>query len=173
MFDNASITQLVEEHGKWILAFLRGFLRNNADADDAFQETWLRLMKSRGDFRGVGMKTYLAKTARSVAIDRLRRQHPTESLDAVDDHGVNLAESIEDSSPSPSEQYESEASAAEVRKAIDALPLNLRQVVLLRIEGEMEFKEIAAELGIPLGTALTWMRKATQKLKAVLGENHG
>lgn len=53
--------------------------------------------------------------------------------------------------------------------AVAALPFGWRQVVFLRIEGEMEFKDIAAELGIPLGTALTWMRRATVKLKRKLG----
>jgi DNA-directed RNA polymerase specialized sigma24 family protein len=41
----------------------------------------------------------------------------------------------------------------------------------MRIEGELSFKEIASELGVPLGTALTWMRTATLKLKEMLGES--
>ena len=45
------------------------------------------------------------------------------------------------------------------------------QVLLMRIEGELSFKEIASELGVPLGTALTWMRTATLKLKEMLGES--
>ena len=44
-----------------------------------------------------------------------------------------------------------------------------RQVLLMRIEGEVPFKDIAAELGVPLGTTLTWMRTATLKLKEMLG----
>ena len=41
--------------------------------------------------------------------------------------------------------------------------------MLMRIEGDLAFREIAAELGVPLGTALTWMRTATQKLREMLG----
>ena len=42
-------------------------------------------------------------------------------------------------------------------------------MLLLRIEGDMSFKEIAEEMSIPLGTALTWMRTATRKLRDLLG----
>ena len=57
----------------------------------------------------------------------------------------------------------------DVRQAIRVLPEGPRQVLLLRIEGDMSFKEIAEEMSIPLGTALTWMRTATRKLRDLLG----
>ena len=50
-----------------------------------------------------------------------------------------------------------------------ALPEGPRTVLLLRIEGELSFREIAGELNIPLGTALTWMHAATVRLRKLLG----
>ena len=50
-----------------------------------------------------------------------------------------------------------------------ALPEGPRQVLLMRIEGDLPFREIAEELGVPLGTALTWMRTATLRLREMLG----
>ncbi len=174
MLDGAQLRALVASHGKWLLAFLRGLLGDAAEADDAFQDVWLRLAKSSRPFRGSGERAYLAKLARSVAIDRFRRSHPTESLDAGDDDaGVPAVETLSDDSPTPSERFESNATAAEVRAAVSRLPLRQRQVVLMRIEGEMEFREIAAELNVPLGTALTWMHKAMQTLKRDLGGENG
>ena len=167
MADDAFLSALVAEHGRWLMAFLRGLVGDATDAEDAFQETWLRIFRARGDFRRDGVRTYLAKTARSVVIDRLRRTRPTGSLDAADD-SVG-ADALADEAPDPSAVFESKATAEDVRRAIAALPFGWRQVVLLRIEGEMEFKDIAAELGIPLGTALTWMRRATVELKRKLG----
>ena len=171
MLDNASISALVGEHGKWLMAFLRGLVANAADAEDAFQETWLRVIRSKGPCEVSAWRAYLIKAARSTVIDRFRRRHATESLDALPtgEDGDSMASHLSDGSSDPAAKYESKATAAEVRQAIAALPLNLRQVVLMRVEGELEFKEIAAELGIPLGTALTWMRKATQELKKKLG----
>lgn len=170
MSAGASVQALVAEHGKWLMAFLRGLTGDSTEAEDAFQETWARLLRPRNGFRGgAGARSYLVKTARSVVIDRLRRRHSTVSLDSVDEEGEGVVEEPVDASPDPAQMYESKATAAEVREAIHALPFNWREVVLMRIEGEMEFKEIAAELGVPLGTALTWMHKATQELKRKLG----
>ena len=149
------------------MAFLRGLA--GEDAEDAFQETWMRLLRSRVELRGDTVKAYLVKTARSVAIDRLRRRHPTLSLDAEDERGESAADEIVDPSPTPAKRFESNATAAEVREAVASLPLNWRQVVLMRIEGEMEFKDIASELGLPLGTVLTYMHRATQELKRKIG----
>ena len=167
--DNASISALVEEHGKWLMAFLRGLCDTLDDAEDAFQDVWVRVMKVGADPRAA--RAYLATTARSVVIDCLRRKKPEVSLDAMveDDDGGIIDVAMPSIAPSPAERYESKATAADVRRAIAVLPFNWRQVVLMRIEGEMEFKDIAAELNIPLGTALTWMRRATEELKKKLG----
>lgn len=167
MLGDTSIQALVAEHGRWLMAFIRALAGDGVE--DVFQETWLRLLRSRTELRGSGVKTYLVKTARSIVIDRLRRRRPTESLEARTENGEAFAEEVADTAPTPSEAYESKATAADVRAAIAALPFNWRQVVLMRIEGEMEFREIASELGVPLGTALTWMHQATVELKRKLG----
>lgn len=169
MLDNASISALVAEHGKWLMVFLHGLTGNATDAEDAFQETWMRLVRSRVDFRGEGTRTYLVKTARAALIDLMRRRRPMESLDVVDGRGDSPVAEIPDDTPGPDVRYESKATAADVRSAVASLPLAWRQVVLMRIEGEMDFKDIAAELDIPLGTVLTWMRNATAELKRKLG----
>lgn len=167
MPDGAAISALVAEHDKWLMAFLRG-LAGDA-AEDAFQETWMRVIRATANRVPDSWKAYLAKTARSVVIDRLRRHRPVESLDAAAEQEEGGGFDPVDESPGPAERYESKATAEDVRKAVAALPFELREVVLLRIEGEMEFKDIAAELGIPLGTALTRMRRATLELKKKLG----
>ena len=169
--DVSSLAALVNRHSAWMQALLRGLLPTAADAEDAFQDAWVRIIRSAGRYRGGNVKAYLATVARSAAIDRLRRSGRMASLDVGgDDDGMAAAAQIPDESPSPGERFESKATAEEVRHAVKSLPDGPRQVLLLRIEGELPFKEIAAELGIPLGTALTWMRCATTKLRETLGE---
>ena len=170
MLDNASITALVKEHGKWLMAYLRGLCDTLDDAEDAFQEAWLRVMRSRSEVPNA-WKSYLVKTARSVVIDKLRRKHQMESLDVMmeTDDGGSVDDALIEDEASPDERYESKATSEDVRRAIAALPINWREVVLMRIEGEMEFKDIAKDLGVPLGTVLTWMHNATKELKAKLG----
>ncbi|MBO7683475.1 MAG: sigma-70 family RNA polymerase sigma factor [Kiritimatiellae bacterium] len=167
--DVKSLSELVVRHSTWMQAFLRGFLPTAADADDAFQESWVRVIRSAAGYRGGKVRAYLASVARSAALDRLRRERPTVSLDADDGVGAAVAETAADGKPTPRERFESKATGEDVRSAVRSLPEGPRQVLLMRIEAELAFKEIADALGVPIGTALTWMRTATERLKKMLG----
>ena len=140
--DVQSLAALVRRHATWMQALLRGMLPVAADVDDVFQETWMRVIRAAPRYRGGMVKPYLATVARSAAIDHLRRTRAVVSLD----------------------DEEGEGAAA----AVGSLPEGPRQVLLMRVEGGLSFREIAAELAIPLGTALTWMRSATLKLRRML-----
>lgn len=167
--DVESLAALVRRHSAWMQALLGGLLQSAADVDDAFQETWVKVIRSASSYRGGAVKPYLATIARSVAIDRIRQARGMVSLDDEEGEGADAAAAMADAGPTPDERFESKATAEDVRSAVRALPEGPRQVLLMRIEGEVPFKDIAAELGVPLGTALTWMRTATLKLKEMLG----
>lgn len=167
--DVKSLAALVRRHSTWMQALLRGMLHEAADADDAFQDAWMRIIRSAGSYRGGNVKAYLASAARSVAIDRIRRERGNVSLDAEDGEGASVAAAAASNEATPGERFESKATSEDVRRAIGTLAEGPRQVLLMRVEGDLSFREIAAELKIPLGTALTWMRTATLKLREVLG----
>ena len=93
---------------------------------------------------------------------------PAVSLDSGGEDEVASSIDLVDGAPTPGESFEWRATAEDVRHAVRALPKKLRDVVLLRIEGELTFQEIADELAVPLGTTLTWMRSATARLKKTL-----
>ena len=169
--DVRSFSALVGRHSKWLTAYLRGITPTLADAEDAVQETWVKVIRSCGSYRGGSVRAYLTRVARSVAIDRFRRNgRPTVSVDAVGEDGASLSETLADGAPPPDAAFECRATAEEVRRAVRLLPGNQREVLLMRIEAELSFKEIAETLGIPLGTALTWMHAATLRLKKELGK---
>jgi RNA polymerase sigma-70 factor (ECF subfamily) len=167
--DIKSLAALVSRHSTWIQAFLRGMFRESADADDAFQETWMKVIRSAGSYRGGKVKPYLAAVARSVAIDRIRRERGDLSLDAEDGEGAIAAANAVAEGLTPGERFESKATSEDVLRAVRKLPDGPRQVFLMRVEGGLAFREIAEDLGIPLGTALTWMRTATLSLRKMLG----
>lgn len=166
--DVSSLSALVQRHSVWMQAFLRGLLPSETDVEDVFQETWVRVVKSATKYRGGRVKPYLAVVARSAAMDRLRQAGRMVSLDAGVGMQESALESIPDERLSPSESFVSKATAEDVRRAVRSLPEGPRQVFLMRIEAELPFKEIALALGVPIGTALTWMRTATLKLKEIL-----
>lgn len=157
------VRALVSEHATWLSAFLRSLTRSEADAEDAFQEVWLRLIKQGGLPEGASARAYLAQTARSVVVDRYRREGREEVTEFGDEAMVS-------SDPAPDVRHEAEDARAKVRAAVRALPLKLREIVMLRVEAELTFAEIAESLQLPLGTVLTRMRTATERLKAVLEE---
>lgn len=166
--DVESLAALVRRHSVWMQAFLSGMLPSGC-VEDAFQETWLKVIRSAASYRGGKVRPYLVSVARSVAVDRLRRERSTVSLDAGEGEGASLAAEAAADGPSPGDAFELKAASEDIRRAVRALPEGPRQVLLMRIEGELSFKEIASVLGVPLGTALTWMRTATVRLKKMLG----
>ena len=169
--DVRSLSALIERNARWLKGFLRGLTPSDADAEDPFQDTWMRVIRSCGSYRGGSVRAYLATIARSVVIDRFRRNvRPTVSIDSGDGGDAASVDALVDESPSPGAAFEKAVTAEDVRRAIRALPSGQREVVLMRIEGEIPFKEIAKTLGIPLGTALTWMHAATDRLKGMFAK---
>lgn len=168
--DVQSLSALVEESSGWLMAFLRGLVSSETEAEDAFQEVWVKVIKSCGSYRGGSVRTYLVRVARSVVIDRFRRSgRLAPILDAENEEGASLGETLVAEDPPPDEAFETAATAEEVRLAVRQLPEKQREVVMMRIEGELAFREIAELMGVPLGTVLTWMHVATLKLKEKLG----
>lgn len=170
MDSSKEFSALVSAHAVWLSAFLRGLTRRETDAEDAFQEVWMRVFK-RGGLPGViSPRAYLAQVARSVVIDRHHYEgREALVLDVPNESGVSPSETLVDTAPLPDAQFADAATRETLRAAIRALPTGPRSVVLMRIEAEMTFQEISDELSVPLGTVQTWMRWATERLKKTLG----
>lgn len=161
---------LVEAHSKWLSAFLRGLTRSEADAEDAFQEVWLRLLKRPLPKEISSERAFLATVARSVVIDRFRKEgRMVLTLDEPDGDGEPKADVLPGAAPPPSDCVECASTHEDVLAAVRSLPPVLREVVLMRIEGELSFQEIADVTESPLGTVLARMRRATGRLKTMLG----
>ena len=163
--DVESLSALVARHAVWLTALLRGHLRAKADVDDAFQDVWTRVIRSASGYRGGNVRAYLARIAQSVLVDRLRRSSPTVSLDRPDEDGGTPLEDLPDTHAGTREDIDVRASSDEIQEAVRDLPEGPRRVLLLRLEAELPFRDIAEELGIPVGTALTWMHVAAEHLR--------
>lgn len=152
--DDAAFTALLGRHEKALMAYLLTFFRERALAEDAFQETLLRLVRARHQFAGTHWKGWLFVSARNTAMSLLksRRRETAATLPA-------------DLAGKP------EGAWGEVREALLALPEPLRQVLTLKVDAGMTYAEIAAHLGIPAGTVGTWATQGMEQLRKRLGDS--
>lgn len=167
--DVESLSAFVGRHSRRVMVFLEGMLHSRAEAEDCFQETWLRVMQRGKGYRGGGAVAWVLAIARSIALDRMRREGRLVSLDAENAEGERLVAEPEAREPPPPESAGYNLMRSEVLAEIRRLPLAQREVLMLRIEGGLEFREIAEATGAPLGSVLTRMHLAKQALMRKFG----
>lgn len=170
--DAAAMETLYGRHSQGLLGWLSATLRDHAEAEDLSQEIWIKAIRGIDGFRGGNFRAWLWRTARNAAIDRLRRRIDVPSLDAPagdgEDAGTLADEIPDENAVSAVEALEAKEAREAVRGAICSLSPPLREVVLLRVDSGMKFKDIAELLGLPLGTVLGRMNLAVGKLKKAL-----
>jgi RNA polymerase sigma-70 factor (ECF subfamily) len=153
-----------------IYFLLLSLLRNEAEAEDAAQETAIKVYLNLGNFRGdAQFRTWVLSIARNEGLGRLRKAgaRREDSLDAETD------EQTGDYTPAlltcwrevPSEALERKELGALLRKAIEGLPGIYRNVVLLRDIEEMDVRETAAALGITEGAVKVRLHRARALLQ--------
>ena len=162
--DTRAFRDLMDRYDKRIYTFLVG-LAGESQADDLFQEFWLRVFRFSGGYRPQGKASgWLFRIANNVAMDGLsRRRRAAGNVDIAE-----LGESLPDASPTGLKWAEQEELRRRLAAALEALPLEQRQVFLMREYGGMTFRDIAEELDIPIGTALSRMNYAVAKLRISL-----
>jgi RNA polymerase sigma-70 factor, ECF subfamily len=134
-----------------------------ARAEDAIHEAFLRLLRMERMPRD--LKVYVFRAVRNAAIDQVaRHQH-----DGGDVNGRET--SIFVSRDGPSESTDDREFRMRLEAAINALPQDERDVVVLHIYSELTFKEIARLLGIAGGTVAAWYYRALNKLRKQIGES--
>ena len=157
-----AIDVLFQEFAADLLAFLLGLLRDHHLAEEALQATFAKAINQHDTIQNSNPRGWLFQVAYREAM-WLRRKQGIEIR-----HLKGLAWLKNNRTASPDEPLIREEVVRSVRESLAALPPEQQQVVRKRIEENQTFAEIAAELGIPLGTVLTRMRLALQKLQKTL-----
>lgn len=144
-------------------AFLYGVLRDLHLVDEALQATFAQAVARGCEVAEEAVEAWLFRVAYNEAMQIRRRQ-------GVDSRSLQKLSRMNRSPQSitPESLSLKREQAEVVREALQALPAEQREVVRLRIYQERSFQEIADQLEIPLGTALTRMRLAIQKLHRAL-----
>jgi RNA polymerase sigma-70 factor (ECF subfamily) len=160
-------------HNRALWRIARGILRDDADAEDAVQETYLRAFTRMHEFRGdASLGTWLGRIAVNEALRRLeRRRVMSEFLAPPGDDGDAMRQ-VPD--PGSVQSPEHLAARQEIRRmverAVDRLPAPFRMVFILRTMEQLSIHETADTLGIPAATVKTRLHRAIQLLRHALGE---
>ena len=162
--DADALVELITSQQSYVYSIAMGVMRNSADAADATQEVFVRLLRVLPSYRGeTKLTTWLYRLATNVCIDALRRRgRPVEPLEPTDD------EVDEDPLGRPEARAELAESAAEVRAALDSLPLPQRLSLTMLYFEDMRYEDIAAALGLPLNTVKSHIRRGKERLASLL-----
>ena len=140
--------------------------RNHAEAEDLVQETYVRAIRTMGRLNSdSNVKGWLFTILRNIWLNQLRRQR-TARIVAIDEekNETNSAETAND----PYSLYVSKWELEQVRDAIQQLPTDFCQIILLREFEEFSYQEIAKILDCPLGTVMSRLARARAKLRTLL-----
>lgn len=158
--DAAQFAALMRLHNRALFRAARAILRDDAAAEDAVQEAWLRAFRSIDRFRGEAkLSTWLMRIAINEALARRRRTQPP-------------VQEPEELAADAADEPERAASLGELRRMLEAsvgtLPAALRSVFVLRAAHDLSVREVAAILHVPEGTVKTRFFRARRRLRLAL-----
>jgi RNA polymerase sigma-70 factor, ECF subfamily len=160
---------LVREHSRLVYRIAYAVLRRHHDAEDATQETFMRVLRYSSKLAAVeDPKTWLARIAWRVAVDRSRQRGRTREI-PLEDPEKPIAEVASSDAPADATVHGSQISAV-LERMIAALPEKLRQPLILSAIEEMSPREVAATLAINEAAVRSRVFRARQILREKLAE---
>ena len=160
--DAEAFGEIVRRWERRIFALAYGILGREDDARDATQETFLAAFRNLRGFRGdAKVSSWLHRIAVNQCITRQRRAK-VRSESALDDEVGEFSTAV---SLSPASVVEGRQETIAVRRAINSLPIELRQVVIMKEFEELTFREIADTLDLPLSTVKSRLYTAMKQLQ--------
>lgn len=154
--------RLIMPHVRAAYNLARWMTRSPHDAEDVVQEATMRALRAIDSFHGGDARCWLLTIVRNTCYSWLKQNHQRQPAALMDD------DVCEAEGASPDAALLRSADAQMVRDAIDSLPLEYREVLVMReIEG-LSYREIAAVAELPPGTVMSRLSRARQRLEQVL-----
>ena len=147
----------------------RWLLRNEEDAQDVVQEAYLRAFKSFSGFHGSNGRAWLLTIVRNTSYTLLKKNRAVDLTTTFDEEiHTSSQESV-----SPATVLEHSENAELIKEAMDELPVEFREILTLRHQEDLSYKEIADIAQIPPGTVMSRLARARAKLKECLAARIG
>lgn len=158
--EEAAFTALVQRRSRFVFRLAYAVLLNAHDAEDAVQETFLKLYRNGGWKQARDERAFLARAAWRVALDRKRAAKSAGSTT-----GADLLSGLQSPQAGPEKALLDANQHAVIHAMIDALPEELRLPLVLSAAEDLNSREIGAILRIPEGTVRTRLQRARQILR--------
>ena len=171
--DRGAISQLIDRHSNRVRDYIRMMVKDGDLADDILQNTLIKVVRviDEGRYADTGkFLSWVLRIAPNQVIDYFRSQKSAKTVNESD-AGYNVLGTLRFADSTVEDKMISEQIAADIRRLVDHLPEEQREVVMLRYYSGLSFQEIADQTEVSINTALGRMRYALINLRKMIKEN--
>jgi RNA polymerase sigma-70 factor (ECF subfamily) len=172
--EKGSLDTLILRHKNRVYTYILLIVRKQALAEDIFQETFIKVIKSlkEGKYKDNGkFLSWVMRIAHNLIIDHFRKEKQMNMI-SNDDYETGVFNSKKFSEETVEDVMVFDQICTDVRALIDELPEDQKEVVLLRHYGGLSFKEIAEQTNVSINTALGRMRYALINLRKIITDKN-
>ena len=167
--DSKSFEALIQKHKNKIYAFILSKIRNRDLAEDIFQDTFIKVINSlqNGKYNEEGkFLPWVMRIANNLVIDYFRKSKKMRTIAPTDD--FDIFDILQDGEKNIEDNLVNNQIHKDLRKLIEHLPEDQKEVLKMRYYAELSFKEISESTGVSINTALGRMRYALINLRKLI-----
>ena len=171
--DESALSTLITRHKQRIYSFIYSKVFDRDVAEDVFQDTFIKVINSlkRGKYNEEGkFLPWVMRISHNLVIDHFRKNNRMPKFENNSD--FNIFSVLSDNSLNAENTLIKGQVASDVRRLVDELPDDQKQVLMMRIYKDMSFKEISFQTGVSINTALGRMRYALINLRKVIDKHN-
>ena len=170
--DETALETLINRHKQRVYSFIYSKVYDKDIAEDIFQDTFIKVIRTlkRGAYNEEGkFLPWIMRIAHNLIIDHFRRNNRMPKFDNTGEFSIFSV--LSDSTLNAEKQIIKDQLENDVRRLIEELPEDQKQVLLMRMYNDMSFKEISDKTGVSINTALGRMRYALINMRKII-EKH-
>jgi len=163
---------LLRRHGPTLLGFLVRLLGNYHDAQEIFQDAFVRLLEKKDVYKAAGtFRGYLFKIARNLAMDLLRHRGVRKeiSVEGAGDDDGSFRDVVRITKETPLELLERREFVRVIEQSVEELPETLKDAFLLKRYGDLDYEQVAATLDISVSAAKMRVSRALDFIETAVG----
>ncbi len=172
--DRSAISELIERHSKRVRSYIGMMVKDDAVADDIFQETFIKAVKviDEGRYTDSGkFLSWVLRIAHNRVLDYFRREKANKQVNESE-AGYDVIGTLRFSEPTTEDEMVHSEMEQTIRELINLLPEEQQEVVRLRYYSKLSFQEIAEQTEVSINTALGRMRYALINLRRMIKEKN-